>query len=154
MDAKNLSAHTLLASLNTHQMHFKDARHGYENILKSVSDRDAYALLALGNDRLHAVRHEHSAEKRAQFIREALKLFDKVLRMDSHNVYAAHGMGICFALQGRLLDARDVFSQVREVASLSLVQISLAHVMVELGQYRNAIALVPTALICTHLLDT
>ena len=52
--------------------------------------------------------------------------------MDPHNLYAANGIGCVFATRGKMSEAKEVFSLVRE-ASGDVMQpwLNLAHVYVE-----------------------
>ena len=72
-----------------------------------------------------------------------MEFFTKALRVNSKNIYAAHGIGIGFAELGKYDDAKDVLTEVQECSTTSLnVTFNLAHVLVELSQARTAIPLV------------
>jgi RNA polymerase-associated protein CTR9 len=65
------------------------------------------------------------------------------LQNDPTDIYAANGIGIWMAENGKLNEARDFFLQVREAtAEMPDVWINLAHVYVSQGLYLNAIKLV------------
>ena len=141
-DEKNLNAITCLALLDLRTKNYKASKHGFTKILQSINNHDAFALVALGNERLYGARHD-KPENRSKLYKEAIRLFDKALRCQPQCVYAVNGLGIVMAENGHFAEARQAFLSAREAASSEMksAQINLAHVLVELGQYRQGIAL-------------
>jgi RNA polymerase-associated protein CTR9 len=63
-----------------------------------------------------------------------------VLKLRPHNIWAANGIGCVLAHKGNILDARDIFSQVREAtADFPDVWINIAHIYMEQKQYVSAL---------------
>lgn len=72
-----------------------------------------------------------------------MKFFDKVLRIDSKNVYAVNGLAIALAENGYIQEARDGFTLVREAnENIASAQLNLGHLLVDSGNFRSAIATV------------
>ena len=62
--------------------------------------------------------------------------------MNPKSVYAANGLAIALAETGNLNESRELFSLVRESApEMQSAQLNLAHVLVDIGQYKAAIAI-------------
>ncbi|KAJ3215841.1 protein required for normal CLN1 and CLN2 G1 cyclin expression [Dinochytrium kinnereticum] len=81
-------------------------------------------------------------EDRELHSRRAFEFFDKALRLDSKNAYAAAGIGISLVEVGRLSQAREVLSQIQEGATnMPTISLNLAHILVELGQTKAAVTL-------------
>lgn len=143
IDEASADTWILIANQDLAKNAHKNARGSFERVLKKIEPRDVYSLLAIGNDKLLHGRSEPKPDVRADIYKEAVKCFDKVLRIDPKNAYAAHGLGIALAETGHPSEAKEVLLAVCEAApNLSSAQLSLAHVNVELGQYDSAIALV------------
>jgi RNA polymerase-associated protein CTR9 len=114
---------------------------------------DPYAMLAIANIIYYnALKdgsrvHTDEAVKRKMMDRltDALTLYQKVLHLHSNNIYAANGVGVCLAEQGKIAAAKDVFTAVQEVAAGSTerclpdVWVNLAHIYLALAQYNSAI---------------
>ncbi|KAJ3191335.1 protein required for normal CLN1 and CLN2 G1 cyclin expression [Irineochytrium annulatum] len=143
-DRKNILASLLLGhyfvedkSLGMNR--FKEARRVFEELLQKVDKHEPYALV--GN--INLIFSKIDQKNRDTHARRAFEFFDKALKLDNKNVYAAAGIGIALAEVGRLPEAREVLSQVQESSSnMPFISISLAHVLVELMQPKLAITLV------------
>lgn len=62
------------------------------------------------------------------------------MRNDPRNIWATNGIGAVLAHKGCVIEARDIFAQVREAtADFSDVWLNIAHVYVEQKQYISAI---------------
>ena len=145
IDENNVDAWILLANQDLAKNAYRNARTSFERVLKKISQKDVYCLLAIGNDKLLHGRNEPKPDVKSSIFKEAMKCFDKVLREDPQNVYAANGVSIALAETGFWNEAKDGFAAVREASpNLVAAQLNLAHTYVELGQYTNAIALVRT----------
>jgi RNA polymerase-associated protein CTR9 len=143
IDAENADAWIMLGNLDLEKRAHRAARGSFERVLKKIDQRDVYSLIALGNERLVQARNETKADVKSGVYKEATKFFDKVLRMDPRNVYAAAGFGIALAETGHFQEAKDAFIQILEAApTLETAHLNMAHILVELNQYRNAIPLV------------
>lgn len=74
------------------------------------------------------------------FTNSLLKFIFKVLRNDPRNIWATNGIGAVLAHKGCVIEARDIFAQVREAtADFCDVWLNIAHVYVEQKQYISAI---------------
>eukprot|EP00240_Pyramimonas_obovata_P000109 CAMPEP_0118921074 /NCGR_PEP_ID=MMETSP1169-20130426/461_1 /TAXON_ID=36882 /ORGANISM="Pyramimonas obovata, Strain CCMP722" /LENGTH=1092 /DNA_ID=CAMNT_0006861731 /DNA_START=195 /DNA_END=3470 /DNA_ORIENTATION=- len=114
---------------------------------------DAYAMLSVANiiyyNALKDGAKVHSDEgvkrKLMERLTDAMTLYQKVLHLHSDNIYAANGIGVCLAEQGKIDQAKDVFTSVQEVAAGSTerclpdVWVNLAHIYLALAQYNSAI---------------
>lgn len=62
------------------------------------------------------------------------------MRNDPRNIWATNGIGAVLAHKGCVIEARDIFAQVREAtADFSDVWLNIAHIYVEQKQYISAI---------------
>lgn len=114
----------------------------FETILKnSATSTDAYSLIALGNfwlQTLHQPTKDKEKEKKHQ--EKALQIYKQVLRNDPRNIWATNGIGAVLAHKGCIIEARDIFAQVREAtADFCDVWLNIAHIYVEQKQYIGAI---------------
>jgi hypothetical protein len=74
----------------------------FEKVLDGNKE-DPYARLSMGNIWLDFAQITPKADKKATYLERAFDYYQKVLLKDPINVYAAHGIGCVFALQGRCL---------------------------------------------------
>ncbi|OZJ04482.1 hypothetical protein BZG36_02674 [Bifiguratus adelaidae] len=143
--AQNTDAWILIGITQASQNEIRDSRKSLEKVLKDCDRNDIYALVALGNHHLNVARdlkRDDQKQQRDQSYRLAVEFYDKVLRKDPNNVFAANGIAIAIAQKGMLQEAKDYFSQIREAAGkVPAVSVNLAHIYTELGQYRHAIVL-------------
>ena len=143
----DLDARTHLGTLQSALGHTKAARKTFEEILQNIDKYDLVSLLKLGNIYLDIARERPEESHRNAHYGRAFEFFDKVLRLDPMNTYAANGIARALAERGALEDARSFFTQIREsAASNPLLVVNLAHVTLEIGQMENAIALYEFAL--------
>lgn len=124
----------------------KASKRSYEQVLKECNKNDIYTHVALGNYHAASAREikgEKAKDVRASAYKLAVNFYSQALRRDPYNVYAANGLAITIAENGHLEQASDLFNQVREAAvNNANVWVNLAHVSVELKQYRKAIVMV------------
>jgi RNA polymerase-associated protein CTR9 len=85
--------------------------------------------------------------------REVAAFFENVLRADGKNLYAAHGLGCVLAQQGKYLEAKEMFQQVKDSMGtaaaaaggvesefeMSDVWCNLGHIYVQLGSFVSAV---------------
>jgi len=139
-DPKNVDAFSLMGQAQALMEQFKFSRKTYERILKDVDRYDLYALCAVGNIHLIAGKNDPDKIKKEAFYKHAVELFDKALRLDNQNIYAANGIAIALAERGYIDVAKNLFIQIREVkSSVESIWINLGHIYTELGQYQSAI---------------
>ncbi|XP_066348969.1 protein CTR9 homolog [Miscanthus floridulus] len=148
MDEKNPNALSMLGSLElqsdetwlTAKEHFRNA--------KEVTKGDTYSLLQLGNWNYFAAnRPEKKAPKIEATHREkAMELYQsQVLKQHRSNMFAANGIGILYAEKAKWDVAKELFTQVHEVASGSIfvhmpdVWINLAHTYFAQGHFQQAV---------------
>lgn len=124
----------------------KLTKRSYEKVLRDCDKNDLYTHVALGNYHAAAAREfktDKQKELRKNSYQLAVNFYSQALRRDPNNVYAANGLAITIAENDHVEQARDLFTQVREAAvSNSSVWANLAHVYVELKQYKQAIVMV------------
>lgn len=77
----------------------------------------------------------------------ALQMYQKALKLQPKNMYAANGIGCVLAYKKNWSDARDVFSQVRESTSNFYdVWLNIAHVYMEREQWMAAVQMYSSAM--------
>ncbi|KAI1318557.1 protein required for normal CLN1 and CLN2 G1 cyclin expression [Mortierella claussenii] len=143
IDNKNVDAWTLMGMLQQKQNQIRNSRKTLERIVKEINRHDVYALLALGNNHLGIAREEKdNMTMKQELYKKAFEFFDKVLKIDAFNAYAANGIAISLAAHGHHTEAREMFLQLREAASaIPTIWLNLALVSADMGQYRNAVLL-------------
>ncbi|KAI8618306.1 hypothetical protein BC830DRAFT_1166288 [Chytriomyces sp. MP71] len=123
----------------SNKQHLRDARKSFEEVLQKADKHDHYALCNIGN--IYLVIARFDPPQKETHVKKALEFFDKAVRVDNKNVFGAAGVGICLAELKQFEQAREVFTQVLEgVTHMPSISISLAHVLVELGQTKLAIS--------------
>lgn len=123
-------------------MQFALGQKNFETILKNpATSQDAYSLIALGNFSLQTLHQPNrDKEKERKHQEKALGIYKQVLRNDPRNIWATNGIGAVLAHKGCIIEARDIFAQVREAtADFCDVWLNIAHVYVEQKQYISAI---------------
>ncbi|XP_037949839.1 RNA polymerase-associated protein CTR9 homolog [Teleopsis dalmanni] len=138
----NPDARTLLGNLHLAKMQFALGQKNFETILKnSGTSTDAYSLIALGNFSLQTLHQSiKDKDKERKHQEKALSIYKQVLRNDPRNIWATNGIGAVLAHKGCIIEARDIFAQVREAtAEFSDVWLNIAHIYVEQKQYISAI---------------
>ncbi|EDW69381.1 RNA polymerase-associated protein CTR9 homolog [Drosophila virilis] len=138
----NPDARSLLGNLHLAKMQFALGQKNFETILKNpATASDAYSLIALGNFSLQTLHQpSRDKEKERKHQEKALAIFKQVLRTDPRNIWATNGIGAVLAHKGCVIEARDIFAQVREAtADFCDVWLNIAHVYVEQKQYISAI---------------
>ncbi|ORY06104.1 TPR-like protein [Basidiobolus meristosporus CBS 931.73] len=142
VDNNNADAWTMLGCLQASMHQTRPSRKTFERILTEIDKHDVYSLCSLGNNYLGLARSEKKKDIKATLYKKALEFFDKVLRLDDHNVFAATGVATAIAERGNPAEAREMFAQIRDAAPhIPGLWLNLAHINVELGNYRNAYTL-------------
>ncbi|XP_011403140.1 PREDICTED: RNA polymerase-associated protein CTR9 homolog [Amphimedon queenslandica] len=135
-------AWVLMGNLHLAKQEWGPGQKKFERILQNPKTKgDTYSLLSLGNVWLASIHQPHRDKtKDKRHLDRALSYYKDVLHKDSHNLYAANGIGAVLGHKGFYREARDVFAQVREAtAELPDVWLNLAHVYIEQKQYISAI---------------
>ncbi|KAI9351738.1 hypothetical protein DFJ73DRAFT_830705 [Zopfochytrium polystomum] len=129
----------------TNKGHMRDSRKAFEEVLQKFDKNDCFALCSIGN--IYLMLGQNDVKNKESLVKKALEFFDKALRSDGRNVYAATGVGICLAELGKYSEAKEVFTQVQEgTMAMPTISINLAHVLVEIGQHRPALTFYERAL--------
>ncbi|KAG0229417.1 protein required for normal CLN1 and CLN2 G1 cyclin expression [Actinomortierella wolfii] len=146
IDNKNVDAWTLMGMLQLKQNQIRNSRKTLERVVREINRHDVYALLALGNNQLTMAREEkENMAAKQEMYKKAFEFFDKVLKIDAMNAYAANGIAISLAIHGHQQEAKEMFNTLREAAShIPAVGLNLALVCAELGQYQEAVRLYQT----------
>lgn len=142
VDQDHPDAWSLIGNLHLAKQEYGPGQKKFERIIKQQStSSDTYSHIALGNvwlQTLHIPNKDKEKEKRHQD--RALAMYKTVLRSDPKNIWAANGIGAVLAHKGYIIEARDVFAQVREsTADFPDVWLNIAHIYVEQKQYVAAI---------------
>ncbi|CAG0895273.1 unnamed protein product [Cyprideis torosa] len=135
-------AWSLIGNLHLGKQEWDPGQKKFERILKNpATQNDAYSLIAIGNiylQTLHQPSRDREREKKHQD--RALDFYTKVLKYDPYNIWAANGIGAVLAHKGCIIEARDIFAQVREAtADFPDVWLNIAHIYVEQKQYVAAV---------------
>uniref|UniRef100_A0A0N5BQB9 TPR_REGION domain-containing protein n=1 Tax=Strongyloides papillosus TaxID=174720 RepID=A0A0N5BQB9_STREA len=128
---------------------FLEAQKKFEAILKFPEHKDnAYPHLALGVIWLEQLyKPNRNKEKDEENMSRAFEMFQKVLRNHPKNVYAGNCMGILLTFIGSYEEARECFSEVREVLfDEKGPWLNLAYVYGLLKNYLNAIRMYKAAI--------
>ena len=108
---------SLIGNLHLDKEQLGPAQHQFERITKA-NDQDTYALVALGNIWLHTLyQSTRDKEKEKRHEQRALLMYKSVLKIDPRNIWAANGVGCVLAHKKMLVEARDIFAQVREATA-------------------------------------
>lgn len=103
-----------------------------------VCKRDAYANLSLANIQLATAKGKSDAVARLD---KATEMYRSVLQHEPNNVYAANGLGIVCVEKGRLQEAREIFTVVREAAAgCDHALLNLAQVQAAQAEHTAAVA--------------
>ncbi|KAI1716094.1 tetratricopeptide repeat domain-containing protein [Ditylenchus destructor] len=130
---------TLIGNMHMAKNELGPAQKKFEQILK-LQSHDSYSLVALGNIWLETLYLSRTKEKDGLYRERAQLMFVKALKLRPKNIWAANGIGCLLAQRGEILEARDVFSQVREAtADFPDVWINVAHIYMEQKQYVSAL---------------
>ena len=115
------------------------ARKAFENILVNIDRHDVYSLLSLGNFYLRSARKN---KMRESDVCKAMDFFQKVLTLDSHNIYAANGIGMSLQMRGHLSQAKEIFVELKQNENdFPDAWINLGHLCLEGGQTLAALNL-------------
>ncbi|KAJ3299975.1 protein required for normal CLN1 and CLN2 G1 cyclin expression [Borealophlyctis nickersoniae] len=143
-DPQNVESRLMLGNLLFEGRDLQNARKTFEHVLRNIDSHNSYALCTLGNIWLALARRapKEPAKTVMEHRRRAWEFFDKSLRLNNLNIYAALGMGILMADSGNWSQASSIFNSVFESAGyVPNAAINLAHAFVEQQQPKNAIAL-------------
>ena len=96
--------------------------------------RDAYAQVSLANIQYIQYVQAAGSSREGQQARldKATEMYRNVLQHEPNNVYAANGLGTVCVEKGRLQEAKEIFTVVREAAA------GCEHAMLNLAQARRA----------------
>lgn len=142
INTENPDTRSLLGNLHLAKGQWSLGQKNFETILRNpATQQDAYSLIALGNfwlQSLHQPSKDKEKDKKQQ--ERALSFYKMVLKADQKNIWATNGIGAVLAHKGCIIEARDIFAQVREAtAEFSDVWLNIAHIYVEQKQYVSAI---------------
>lgn len=121
---------------------WSNAQKKFEHIIQNIDKNDTYTNLAMGYIFFSFIRPDMK-QKQERYLKYALNFFEKVLRSDPDNVYAALAIGAVMGEKGYIDAAKDVILRARESTSnIAEVWINLAHVNMCQKQYINAAKIV------------
>ncbi|CAG8501740.1 9458_t:CDS:10, partial [Acaulospora colombiana] len=120
----------------------RTSRKYLEAILNEYDKNDAVALTALGSlflSKARSIRQENMREQREANYKKAVEYFQKALKTNARNLWAANGITVALAESGRLREAKDMFWKLRERNPIPEININYAHVCCHLNDYPSAI---------------
>ncbi|CAI2348402.1 unnamed protein product [Caenorhabditis sp. 36 PRJEB53466] len=143
-DQSNPVVWTLIGNLHFAKSEWMPAQKKFELILSKIYNNktpDPYSLVALGNVWFEQLLNpSRKKEDEKKYIDRALQMYQKALKLQPKNMYAANGIGCVLAYKRNWADAHDVFSQVRESTSdFYDVWVNIAHVCMEREQWMKAV---------------
>ena len=167
MHPKRPDAWCALGNLYLHSDDYKRADQTFRNVLtqaeedgpkgeKVVCKRDSYALCQLAwlQIKLASAATPASAPMTAccttsssghEKVDKAAEMFRKVLTDEPNNLYAANGLGVVCVAKGRLNEAKQIFTQVREASpSCEAATLNLAQINAAIGEHATALSLYDT----------
>ncbi|XP_078429953.1 binding protein [Wolffia australiana] len=141
------NALSMLGNLELKSDDWVKAKDTFRAAKDATEGKDSYATILLGNwNYFAALRSEKRGPKlEATHLEKAKELFNRVLVSRPGNLYAANGAGIILAEKGHFDVSKDIFTQVQEAASGSIlvqmpdVWINLAHVYFAQGHFALAV---------------
>jgi tetratricopeptide (TPR) repeat protein len=107
LDKDNADATVVFGDLCCQMEDWPQAKLKFEKICKERR-HDARSYLSLGNLYFATISTKESN------LKDSMKFYHGVLRDDPRNIYAANGLGMICAMEGKSDAARDVFSRVRD----------------------------------------
>lgn len=108
--------------------------------LMSYDKHDTYSLVSLGNIYLrNAASSKSDRARQSRSFMRAGELFEKVLKLDSHNAYAAQGVAVGLVYSRNAKVAQSIFSRLREtlLSDLSTI-VNSAHCLMDAGDFARA----------------
>lgn len=135
----------MMGNLHIERHEFHAAQLKFTRVLEKVDRNDAYALLSLGN--IYYLARAEKKERKERNLKHAGESYWKVLHADPSNVFAANGLGVLMAAEGRLGAAGEIFTRVREgTGAMGDVVVNLAHIHMAKGEINKAVTLYEAAL--------
>jgi RNA polymerase-associated protein CTR9 len=139
-DGRNIEARLMLGQCFLEAGKRKEAKSAFEGVLMNVESHDAYALCQCANWYMVASREE--PRKKAEFMRRAFEFYDKTLKDNSGNYYAANGVAVLVAESGEKGRAKEMFEQIHSAGGGNVnAALNLAHLLTELKEPRLAVTL-------------
>uniref|UniRef100_A0A914EKH2 RNA polymerase-associated protein CTR9 homolog n=1 Tax=Acrobeloides nanus TaxID=290746 RepID=A0A914EKH2_9BILA len=143
-DPRSATAWTLLGNMHMAKDEWGPAQKVFDLILKQPENKDdVYSIVSLGNiwmETLFSSRTKEEPDRMEKNRERAMQMYVKALKTRPRNIWAAHGIGCLLAQRGEFLEARDIFSQIREAtADFPDVWLNIAHIYMELKQYVSAV---------------
>ncbi|ODV58726.1 Ctr9p, partial [Ascoidea rubescens DSM 1968] len=116
----------------------------YIQTLNDHDSHDCYSLISLANvylllAREYKVRNSSDESKKNGYYIKSAELFQKVLSLDSYNIFAAQGIAIIFAELNDSDYALKIFRKIRDSLNDVSIFINLGHVLIDIKQYSKAI---------------
>ncbi len=135
----------MMGNIHIERNEFHAAQLKFTRILEKVDRNDPYALLSLGN--IYYMARADKKDRKERNMKHAAESYWKVLKTDHSNLYAANGLGVVFAAEGRLGAAGEIFTRVREgTSAMGDVVVNLAHIYMGKGEFLKAVTLYESAL--------
>jgi len=159
LDPLNPDTWSMLGNVYMGERDYTQAHACFDKVLskcepQEVCKRDCYATAQLATVQLkmaseaNTTRHKEAqaqkdaADKKASQLDKATEMFKAVLGHEPSNLYAAHGIGVVCVQKGRLQEAREIFTQVREAsADAAGAMLNLAQLHALQGEHAVAVPL-------------
>ncbi|RHZ88194.1 hypothetical protein Glove_26g206 [Diversispora epigaea] len=120
----------------------RTSRKYLEAILNDYDKNDVVTLTALGSlflTKARSIKQENMKEQREANYKKAVDYFQKALKLNPRNLWAANGITVALAETWRLQEAKEFFLKLRERNPLPEITINYAHVCSHLNDYPSAI---------------
>lgn len=133
---------TLIGNLHLSLSDWKPAQKVFEGLMsQKIPSVEAYAALSMGN--IFFANLHVSQDRYGKHLQYAADYYKKILTKDPNNAYAANGIGTILAEKGKITEAREVFTRVREVSGdqLNDALLNLGHVFLAQKKHSEALQL-------------
>ncbi|SCU92663.1 LAFA_0F12068g1_1 [Lachancea sp. 'fantastica'] len=121
-----------------------ETNHNRDTLTKYDS-HDSYALLSLANLYITIARESKKSsapkeqDKSRQSFIKAIQLLQKVLQVDSFNIFAAQGLAMIYAENKRFGPCLEILRKVRDSLDNESVHINTGHCLLEMQEHAKAI---------------
>lgn len=121
LEPNNAATWAFLGQTYLEQNNYTEAQKAFEYITQNIDKNDIYALLGMGNVYFKSLRtakpnpDEKEQERIEKHLDYALLFFEKTLKLDNSNMYAALNSGCVLCENGYTEEGKALISRVREI---------------------------------------
>lgn len=144
MKPQDATPHALVGYFYLKKEEWSKAQAKFEHIVQNVDKNNIFTHMALGCVYALSLRpHEMKEDKIESYIKYARQFFERALKNDNKNVYAALSLAALIADYGYLEEARDLFTRAKDYCKETPeILINIGHVFLAQQNYVNAAKMV------------